>query len=134
MNASATIVIENRENVVTIPVDALQERGNEVYVYTQQDEEGNLTGEQQVTTGLSDGETVEITEGLKEGDTVYYERIGSSSGSSGESGFGAGNGEMPGGGEMFKGGEMPGGESFEGGQMPSGDFGGGQGMGAMPER
>ena len=70
--------------MVTIPVDALQERGNETFVYTKQDEEGNLTGEQMVTTGLSDGETVEITEGLSEGDTVYYQKQGQDSGTDGE--------------------------------------------------
>ena len=62
MNASATITIENRENVITIPVNALQEKGNKVFVYTEKDEDGNLSGETEVTTGLSDGTTVEITE------------------------------------------------------------------------
>ena len=70
MNASATITIENRENVITIPVNALQEKGDKVFVYTEKDEDGNLSGETEVTTGLSDGTTVEITEGLSEGDTV----------------------------------------------------------------
>lgn len=84
MNASATIVIEEKENVVTIPVNALQERGEEVFVYTQQDEDGSLSGEQQVTTGLSDGENVEITEGLSEGDEVYYQKIGGQNASSGQ--------------------------------------------------
>ena len=55
MNASATIVIEEKENIVTIPVNALQERGDEVFVYTQKGEDGILTGEQKVSTGLSDG-------------------------------------------------------------------------------
>ena len=31
MNASATITIENRENVITIPVNALQEKGNKSF-------------------------------------------------------------------------------------------------------
>ena len=53
MNASATITIEEKENIVTIPVNALQEPGEEVFVYTEQDDEGNLSGEQQVTTGIS---------------------------------------------------------------------------------
>lgn len=80
MNASATIVVENKENVLTIPVNALQERGNKVFVYTQQDDEGNLSGETEVTTGLSDGDNVEITEGLSEGDAVYYQKTGNISG------------------------------------------------------
>ena len=116
MNASATITIEEKENIVTIPVNALQERGEEVFVYTEQDDEGNLSGEQQVTTGLSDGENVEITEGLSEGDVVYYQKTGGGNTSS-DTGFsmpGGDMGDMSGGGNM---GNMPGG----------GDMGGGMG-------
>lgn len=76
MNASATITIDSRENVVTIPVNALQEEGSKVFVYTEQDDDGNLSGEKEVTTGLSNGTTVEITDGLEEGDTVYYNKTG----------------------------------------------------------
>lgn len=76
MNASATIVVENKENILTIPVNALQEKGDKTFVYTEQDDEGNLSGETEITTGLSDGNSVEVTEGLSEGDTVYYQRTG----------------------------------------------------------
>lgn len=73
MNATATIVIQQLDSVLTIPVDALQERGETVFVYTQLDPETNLPGgEVEVTTGLSDGETVEITSGLSAGDAIYY--------------------------------------------------------------
>ncbi|MEA5002695.1 MAG: RND transporter, partial [Christensenella sp.] len=73
MNATATIMINEKEDILTIPVDALQERGGAVFVYTQLDPETNLpTGETEVKTGLSDGDVVEITEGLTEGQTVYY--------------------------------------------------------------
>lgn len=129
MNASATIVIESRENVVTLSIDALQERGQEVFVYTEKDEDGNLTGEQQVTTGLSDGQNVEITEGLSDGDTVYYEKIGGNNTSSDSFSDRANSGNR--GGEMLGGGEMPG-----GGQMPDngGSSGMGRGMGGSMER
>lgn len=110
MNASATIVIEEKENVVTIPVTALQERQDEVYVYTETDEEGNLSGEVSVTTGLSDGTTVEITEGLQAGDTVYYQKTGAAS--NGEKSEGMMDKAM---GDM---GER---------NMPQGDFGGNSG-------
>ena len=114
MNASAVVTIENKENVVTIPVNALQERGNRVFVYTESDGEGKLSGEREVTTGLSDGDTVEITEGLSEGDKIYYQKTGNLS-QQGFGGMGAGfrdgMGEMPGGG--------PGGAM---GEMPDGDF------------
>lgn len=124
MNASATIVIEKKENVVTIPVNALQERKEETFVYTEKDEDGNLGGEIKVTTGLSDGDTVEITEGLSDGDTVYYQKTGNVNSSSGgmfEGGFGSeergdrqNQGEMPGGGGMPSGSGMQ-----NGGGMPS---------------
>lgn len=110
MNASATIVIEKKENVVTIPVNALQERGNETFVYTEKDDEGNLSGEKTVTTGLSDGDIVEITEGLDAGDTVYYQKSGNTDSGSGNIG------------------------SFDFSQMPGeGDFGGGGFGGDMPD-
>ncbi|MCU6762182.1 macrolide transporter subunit MacA [uncultured Roseburia sp.] len=121
MNASATIEIESRENVITIPVNALQERGDKVFVYTKKDSEGNLSGEQEVTTGLSDGETVEITDGLAEGDTVYYQKTGNTAESGGQGGPSNGmNGEMPGDFGEDRGGNMD--------SMPSGTpkQGGGQ--------
>lgn len=115
MNASATITIENRENVITIPVNALQERGEKIFVYTEKDDEGNLSGETEVTTGLSDGSTVEITEGLSEGDTVYYNKTGNTdSGNSSDSG-------MPG--------EMDGMNGGPGGNSDSGNGGGPGGNG-----
>lgn len=117
MNASAAITIEKRENVVTIPVNALQERGTKVFVYTQTDSEGNLTGEQEVTTGLSDGSTVEITEGLSEGDKVYYQRLGNVSGQKNSQGFGGMEGGLKGNRGKMSGGEMPGG-GMPGGEMP----------------
>lgn len=113
MNASATITIENKEDILLIPMNALQEQGNKVFVYTSQDEEGTLSGETEIETGLSDGTNVEVVSGLSEGDTVYYSRSGSSS-SSETGGFMQG-GEMPSGGFS---GEMPSG-GFSG-EMPSG--------------
>ena len=120
MNASATITIDSRENVVTIPVNALQEEGSKVFVYTEQDDDGNLSGEKEVTTGLSNGTTVEITDGLEEGETVYYNKTGNTNNSSGSDGF--------------PGGDFDGGNGGAGGDMPSGGSGGpggssGQGSG-----
>ncbi|MDU5218738.1 MAG: HlyD family efflux transporter periplasmic adaptor subunit [Blautia producta] len=118
MNASATITVESREDVITIPVDAIQEKGNRTFVYTGRDAEGNLSDETEVTTGLSDGSTVEITEGLAEGDTVYYQRISSDSSSGGQSGGMSGDFGGMGGGMMEDRGSGSGGK----GNMP--DFGG----------
>lgn len=118
MNASATITIENKEDILLIPMNALQEQGNKVFVYTSQDEEGTLSGETEIETGLSDGTNVEVVSGLNEGDTVYYSRTGSSSSNAEMEGFmgGFGGGDMPSGG--FGGGEMP-----SGGGGPSGGSG-----------
>ncbi|WP_432365637.1 biotin/lipoyl-binding protein [Blautia luti] len=122
MNASATITIENRENVITIPVNALQEKGDKVFVYTEKDEDGNLSGETEVTTGLSDGTTVEITEGLSEGDTVYYNKSGNTdSGNGNDSGMPDGMGDF---GDMSGG---PGGNSDSGNSVGPGGNGGGPG-------
>lgn len=125
MSASATIIIDEAEDAVVIPVSALQERGNTTFVYTEKDTDGNLTGEVEVEVGLSNGTQVEILSGLEEGDTVYYMK--SSGTDSSESGFMGGmqGGSMPDMGDMKDMGEMPG-----GGEMPSGggmSGGGGQG-------
>lgn len=127
MNASATIVIEEKTDVLTIPVNALQERGKEVFVYTSKDSEGNLSGETTVETGLSDGETVEILSGLSEGDTVYYQRTGNTG--SGSSMGGPGGMEMPGGGNFERG---SGGSFGDRGNMGGGNMNGGNMGGEMP--
>lgn len=114
MNASATITIEDREDVLTLPMNALQEKGDRTFVYTEKDDDGNLFGETEVTTGLSDGSTVEITDGLEEGTTVYYLRSESSSSGSST--------DMP---DM----QMPdmSGGGMDGGGMPQMDGNGGGG-------
>ncbi len=115
MNASATIIVEQKKDVITIPVSAVSEKGGESFVYTKKDSDGNLSGEQTVTTGLSDGDMVEITEGLSEGDTIYYQSAVGTSDTSDEKKQKGDLGEFPG-----NGGEPPSGEMPSGGQMPSG--------------
>jgi len=123
MSANATITIDQAENIVILPASAIQERGNTIFVYTEMDSETNeLSGEVEVTTGLSDGNFVEITSGLSEGDTVYYIVITASSDSSSseaifiDMGGGMGSSTM-GGGERPSG-SMP--EGMPEGGMPSG--------------
>lgn len=120
MNASATIKVEDAEDILLIPSAALQERGDSTFVYTGQSEDGTLTDEVEVETGLSDGSNVEITSGLSEGDTVYYTRTISDSQSGDMQGFGGfGDGQMP---------SMP--SDMQGG--PSGGSGQGGGPGGTP--
>ncbi len=72
MNATATITVSERADALCIPADAVQEVGGRVFVYIKSDDKGNLSGEVEVVTGLSDGINVEIVSGLKAGDVVYY--------------------------------------------------------------
>lgn len=116
MTASASISIDEAEDAVLIPVDALQEKGNKTFVYTEKDSDGNLSGEVEVETGLSNGNKVEITSGLKSGDTVYYLKTTSSGSSDSQQnmqdmgGGPGGNGEAPSG-DMGGNGGGPGGSS-----------------------
>jgi HlyD family secretion protein len=80
MSATAVIMIEKRENIVKIPLSALQESGGEQYVYVGTAVSANDLGEKRVVViGISDGEYVEIKSGLASGETVnYYYASGSS--------------------------------------------------------
>ncbi len=119
MSASAVINVEEAKDTLTIPAAAVQERKGAAFVYTKKDDQGNLSGETEVTTGLSDGTNVQITEGLEEGDTVYYSVTLSDNNSDSKDrqkdGFGGNHEGMPGGGTPPSGG--PGGN---GGNGPSG--------------
>ena len=72
MSASASIKVAEAKDVIVIPIDALQEDGDSYFVFTGKDRENNPTDKKSVETGISDGKNVEITSGLKEGDTIYY--------------------------------------------------------------
>ncbi|MCL2562455.1 MAG: HlyD family efflux transporter periplasmic adaptor subunit [Oscillospiraceae bacterium] len=71
MSASAVITTDEVFDILLIPVEAVQEEGGRIYVYTA------LIGNEptdpvDVQTGISDGLYVEILHGLNPGDTVYY--------------------------------------------------------------
>lgn len=119
MSATATITTESAEDVLTVPASAIQERGSKTYVYTENDD-GTLSGETEVTTGVSDGTTVEITDGLSEGDTVYYSQLTGDTISTDDDDTDAQN---MGGGMAMGGG---------GGEMPSGGGNGGGNGGGAP--
>ena len=73
MNATATIILSTVSDVLTIPAAALVEQGNQTVVYTGYDEEQEtLLNPVEVIVGSSDGENVEILEGLDQGQTYYY--------------------------------------------------------------
>ena len=61
------------DDALLIPSDALTQTRASAYVYTgYNSESGEFTGMVEVTSGMDNGEFVEITGGLSEGDTVYY--------------------------------------------------------------
>ena len=73
MTATATIVLSTADEVLTVPADALVEQGNQTLVYTGYDEQKQLLLDPvAVTVGCSDGETVQILDGLAEGQSYYY--------------------------------------------------------------
>lgn len=81
MNATASILVERRENVVLLPMEALQELNGETFVWVSggEDTSNAEPGTKRiVSTGLSDGRDVEIIDGLKAGEQVVYVVRGSS--------------------------------------------------------
>lgn len=73
MNASVSLCLNTLENVVTVPVAALNEQAGITFVYSGYDpKQEQLLLPIPVTTGLSDGELVEIRSGLEENMPVFY--------------------------------------------------------------
>lgn len=126
MNASVAVIVEQAENVLIVPLAAVTDMGDKAYVYTGYDESsGEFTGQTEVTLGLSDENNVEIKSGLSEGDSIYYQVMGSEENGS-STGGGMGGFDMNGMGDMPDGAGRPfqnGGESGNGG---------GRGNGGMP--
>lgn len=80
MNASVTIIIDQAEDVLTVPASAIQSEGRSSYVIVQ-NEDGS-TEKVTVETGLSNGSSTEITSGLEEGQTVVIPGVTATSTSS----------------------------------------------------
>lgn len=113
MSASATVTIEDVEDTLVIPRDALQKTSTSYYVYTARDEKGTLGGMKEVTPGISNANFVEIVSGLSEGETVYYAKAQDAAAML----FGRNNGRNA----------APGGNNRPGGNNPGGMGPGGRG-------
>jgi len=74
MSAEVTVQVGEAADVLVIPMEGLQQEGETMFVYTEEADDGTLGGRKTVETGLSDGENVEITSGLSDGDTIYYQK------------------------------------------------------------
>jgi multidrug efflux pump subunit AcrA (membrane-fusion protein) len=88
MSATATIIKDEKTDVPLVPLEAVHERNGLEYVFTTVDEQGAPAGETQIITGLSDGSSVEVTDGIDIGQTIYYTRVGSMEPSDDYGGFG----------------------------------------------
>ena len=71
-SANAEIVLQQVQDVLTLPESAIQYDGDQTYVFVLT--EGEYV-RRDVVTGLSDGVNIEIKEGLQEGDTVRGPQI-----------------------------------------------------------
>jgi HlyD family secretion protein len=110
MNASVTIIIDQAQDVLTVPTSAIQTEGRSKYVTVQKDD--GSTEKVTVETGLSDDSNTEITSGLEEGQTVIIPGATSTSSSSSQNTSQQTN--------PFFGGGPP-----DGGMMPPGSSSGG---------
>lgn len=82
MQVTVTIPQEEAKDVVILKVDALSFDGsNQAFVYMKNDA-GELA-QVNVTTGVSNGNYIEITSGLSDGDEVYVEAKAEETGSAG---------------------------------------------------
>ena len=73
MTASVQLSLESHPDSLCVPAAAVSQLGSQSVVYTGYDEgSGTLTNPVVVTTGTSDGESVEILSGLEEGQVFYY--------------------------------------------------------------
>ena len=99
MSATVSVRIEGVDNALLVPEGAVTKTRDSAYVYTAVDESsGELGGMVEVQVGLSGGGYIEITGGLEEGDTVYYQEAAANDFAqfmNGFGGFGNNAGGMP---------------------------------------
>lgn len=114
MNGTATIHIEERNDVILVPLTALNASRGQSYVWLKSEDaaDGEPGVRTMVETGLSDENYAQVISGLNEGDVILITREADSSDT--ESRFG-----------NFGGGNMMNFGSFGGGSMPSMPSGGG---------
>lgn len=115
-SADVSIVVAERQNVLTVPTMALHTSGGTTYVNKMVNGTATRTT---VRIGQTYGPQTEITSGIKEGDQVELAVVTPSGGGGGTNGR---TGVFPGGGEVF----IPGGGKGGGGFRPGGAQSGGR--------
>jgi len=79
MTANVEIVAAEEENALLVPVQAVSRRRRDRYVVVPGPGPEGKPRERVVKVGISDGEMMEITEGLKEGETILLRKGGEDS-------------------------------------------------------
>lgn len=116
VSADVSIIYERRTDVLTVPTAAVRQVDG-ASVVDQVAADGTQVATP-VTVGETSGSTVEITDGLVEGDEVLVTIATQSTGQTGQTGGGrSGEGTQI---REFPGGTMPDGADFPGGGMPGG--------------
>jgi HlyD family secretion protein len=83
MSADVEIVSESAQGVLLIPIEAIQVIGTQKYVALETDidpKADTVTATRPVVTGITDGVSIEIREGLSEGDRIAVPRVSAGSG------------------------------------------------------
>ena len=73
--ADIWLIMQNRENVLTIPVSALSEAQGVFYAYIQHDDDDDHFERRELRIGSSDGLRVEVLSGLAEGEKVVIKGV-----------------------------------------------------------
>lgn len=71
MTANVTFYITSKNDVLTVPSNAIKIMKNKSWVTVKDANQENAKTEREVKTGLSDGKKIEITSGVQEGETIY---------------------------------------------------------------
>jgi len=89
MSVNATILIQTKTDVLTVPNSAIKSVGGSTIVQLLKN---NTPQTIQVTTGITDGSNTEIIDGLTKGDQVIISTINTGSGATSSNGFSLGGG------------------------------------------
>ncbi|MBV7504720.1 efflux RND transporter periplasmic adaptor subunit [Bacillus sp. sid0103] len=108
MSAEASILTESKENVLYVPLDAIYSSNDQKYVMVTSTGSGTGNEHKTVETGLANEDYVEITKGVKEGETLQLPKLAKASTSTNSegtlqrSGFGTGIGGFGNAGGMYR--------------------------------
>ena len=72
MSATVNFVLQERDNILVLPLNAVKKIGNQSYVFIQKK---NKTEALQIKTGLENNANIEVAGGLSEGDEVFIPTV-----------------------------------------------------------